>query len=114
MNWTPQPADDKRMPKVCAYVEIHEGSPEYIDATQRFKEKLGQSKVTITKVQRVQNPGEYMRNQSLKTSWETMHAMNVTERVLFHGTRKENIDIICATGFNRIFAADANGKNNDD
>ena len=67
-------------------------------------------KVSIIKVQRVQNPGEYMRNQRLKTSWQTTHAMDVTERVLFHGNKRENIDIICATGFNRIFAADANGK----
>ena len=95
---------------MCAYIEVAEGTPEYNEATHRFKQTLGSSKVTIVKVQRVQNPGEYMRYEALKASWRQTTEGNVKEEIVFHGTKKANIEPISKTGFNRIFAAEANGK----
>ena len=112
-TWTAQPTDDKGNPKVCAYIEVKEGTAEYNDATQHFKQTLGKNKdkVTISRVQRIQNPGEYMRYEALKTIWSQTTGADVKEEMLFHGTKKDSLDLICQTGFNRIFAADANGKN---
>ena len=33
----------------------------------------------------------------------------IKEKELFHGTKLESIESICAHGFNRSFAAEANG-----
>lgn len=109
-NWTSQPNDDNGKPKVCAYIEVAEGTTEYDQATHRFKQTLGSCKVTIVKVQRVQNPGEYMRYEALKASWRQTTEGNVKEETVFHGTKRANIEPISKTGFNRIFAAEANGK----
>ena len=96
---------------MCAYIEVAEGTPEYSEATHRFKQTLGSYKVTIVKVQRVQNPGEYMRYEAIKTSWRLATDQgNVKEETVFHGTKRANIEPISKTGFNRIFAAEANGK----
>ena len=112
-TWTAQPTDDKGNPKVCAYIEVKEGTAEYDDATQHFKQTLGKNKdkVTISRVQRIQNPGEYMRYEALKTIWRKTTGADVKEEMLFHGTKKDSLDLICQTGFNRIFASEANGKN---
>ena len=112
-SWTAQPTDDKGNPKVCAYVDVMEGTTEYTEATQHFKQTLEKSKdkVTISRVKRIQNPGEYMRYEALKTSWRQTTGADVKEEMLFHGTKKESLDLICQTGFNRIFAAEANGTN---
>ena len=112
-TWTVQPTDDKGNPKVCAYVEVKEGTAEYNEATQHFKQTLGKNKdkVTIFRVQRIQNPGEYMRYEALKTIWRQTTGADVKEEMLFHGTKKDSLDLICQTGFNRIFASEANGKN---
>ena len=91
------------------YFEVPLHSSEYHEATYRFFETLGSNKCNIIKVQRVQNPSEYTRYQSLKTSWRSQKPI---ERDLFHGSKKESISSICANGFNRGYAADANGKVN--
>ena len=95
---------------MCAYIEVAEGTPEYDEATHRFKQTLGSYKVTIVKVQRVQNPGEYRRYEAIKASWRQNAEGNVKEETVFYGTKKANIEPISKTGFNRIFAAEANGK----
>ena len=112
-TWTAQPTDDKGNPKVCAYIEVKEGTAEYNDATQHFKQTLGKNKdkVTISRVQRIQNPSEYMQYEALKTIWRQTTGADVKEEMLFHGTKKDSLDLICQTGFNRIFASEANGKN---
>ena len=95
---------------MCAYIEVAEGTPEYDEATHHFKQTLGLYNVTIAKVQRVQNPGEYMRYEAIKACWHQTTEGNVKEETVFHGTKRANIEPISKTGFNRIFAAEANGK----
>ena len=96
--------------EVVHYVNISTKSSEYKKATSLFLETLGESHhhYEIVKVCRIQNPAEYMRYQSVKTTW--LSQGSVKEKELFHGTKKDNIKSICSTGFNRGFAAECNGK----
>ena len=109
-EWTPQPCDSQGTPKIVHFETISKFSSEYAQATKRFNETLNAVNCTIVSVQRIQNPGEYSRYQSLKTSWESIHGQGVVkEKELFHGTKEESVVPICSQGFNRIFAADNNG-----
>ena len=98
------------MSKVVHYAEISSKSSEYKEATTLFLETLGEShhKYKIVKVCRIQNLGEYTRYQSVKRTW--LRHGEVKEKELFHGTKKDNIESICSTGFNRGFATESNGK----
>ncbi len=111
-EWSPQPCDSQGIPKIVYFETIQKHDPEYARATQRFLETLDNVPCTIESVKRVQNPGEYSRYQSLKSSWESIHGRSgvIKEKELFHGTKEESVNLICAQGFNRIFAADNNGK----
>ena len=110
-EWIPQPCNSQGIPKIVHFETIHKHNPEYTTATQRFFETLDNIPCTVLSVKRVQNPGEYSRYQSLKTSWESIHGRGVIkEKELFHGTKEDSMELICAQGFNRIFAADNNGK----
>ena len=101
---------DAMMSKVVHYADISTKSSEYKKATALFLETLGESchNYEIVKVHRIQNLGEYTRYQSVKRTW--LRYGNVKEKELFHGTKKDNIESICSTGFNRSFAAESNGK----
>lgn len=95
--------------EVVTFIDIPETSDEYNKATNRFLDTIG-VQCDISKVQRVQNPSEFTRYQSLKKSWVMLHGVGcVTEKELFHGTKKENLTPICSTGFNRGYAAESNG-----
>ena len=97
--------------KVVHFESIDATSNEYALATGRFFETKGNSNYEIVMLQRIQNPSEYTRYQTLKKTWVMLHGQgSVMERDLFHGTKKESVDPICSKGFNREFAADANGK----
>ena len=110
LDYPPEWDHDAMTSKVVHYVNISTKSSEYKKATTLFLETLGESrhKYEIVKVQRVQNPAEYMRYQSVKRTW--LSQGSVKEKELFHGTKKDNIESICSTGFNRSFAAESNGK----
>ena len=108
MEWSVQPLDQAGKPLTCAFLDVNEYSQEFKDATQRFTETMGGSKFTIVRVQRIQNPQEYYRYLGLKATWQSTGRI-MHERELFHGTKVESISAICASGFNRNFAADANG-----
>ena len=95
--------------EVVSFYDVAENSDEYVKATKRFNDTIG-NKVVITQVQRIQNPAEYTRYQSLKNTWTMLHGQSsVSEKELFHGTKRDKIEPICSTGFNRGYAADSNG-----
>lgn len=95
---------------VVTFFDVDELSTEYTSATKRFNETIG-SNVIITRVQRIQNPSEYARYQSLKKTWRMLHGKgSVHEKELFHGTKRDKVEPICSTGFNRGYAADSNGE----
>lgn len=110
MEWSHQPKDPSGKSQTCAFVDVNSYSQEFKDATQRFTETMDGSfsKFTIIRVQRVQNPQEYYRYLGLKASWQSTGRV-IHEKELFHGTKLESISAICSSGFNRNFAAEANG-----
>lgn len=69
----------------------------------------GNIKFTIVQVQRIQNPNEYAKHCSLRETLRKKYRKQVLEKHLFHGTKKDSVPDIAHQGFNRIFAADANG-----
>lgn len=92
------------------HVPVPFHSSEYITATENLLATMGNAKHDVVSVKRVQNPAEYTRYMSLKTTWDTLHGPRVVkERELFHGTGVSSVNPICSTGFNRSYAADANG-----
>uniref|UniRef100_A0A1X7SHA1 Poly [ADP-ribose] polymerase n=1 Tax=Amphimedon queenslandica TaxID=400682 RepID=A0A1X7SHA1_AMPQE len=94
--------------EVVSFFDVNELSDEYTAATKRFNETIG-SNVIITRVQRIQNPSEYARYLSLRNTWRMLHGKgSVHEKELFHGTKRDKIEPICSTGFNRGYAADSN------
>ena len=104
-EWSPQPSGT-----VLHLENVSSASPEYTQATKRFLETLEGAKCTIVSVKRIQNPGEYLKYMGLKASFEAIFKKGVIkEKELFHGTKLESIESICAHGFNRSFAAEANG-----
>ena len=105
-TWT-QPMDGD---KTCHLYEVPEGTDEFTDATKEFCEKMGTLKFTIVKVQRVQNPNIYACYDALRRTLRRKYSKAVVERRLFHGTKFASIEPITHQGFNRNFAADANGK----
>ena len=96
--------------KTCHLYEVPEGTDEFTDATKEFCEKMGPLKFTIAKVQRVQNPNIYACYDALRRALRRKYGKAVVERRLFHGTKPASIEAITHQGFNRNFAADANGK----
>ena len=110
-TWVPQPEEGGR-PKPSHMFEVDAGSTEFQDAVKEFELSMTRLKYTIVAVKRIQTPNEYMKHCALRQSMQQKHGKKVQERRLFHGTRQESINAIAVQGFNRIFAADANGKCN--
>ena len=109
MTWEEQPKEGGRA-KACHKFDVLAGTPEYQDAVREFEATIQSTKYTIIKVQRIQNPNEYAKHCSFRETLQQKHAKKVEERRLFHGTRLDSVDAIAHQAFNRIFAADANGK----
>merc|ERR1719502_2494442 len=111
-------AVDDRGP--VAYVEVDPRSKEYADAITAFKATLPDARATVSKLERVQNPGMWqayrVRRHALLCR-EDDRARDNLPRVpldqleiagdgawLFHGTDADTLRKICAAGFNRSFA----------
>ena len=109
-TWEPQPEEGGR-PKPCHMFEVNAGTAEFQEAVKEFEQTMTTLKYTIVGVKRVQNPNEYVRHCAFRAALQQKYGkMKVEERHLFHGTREDSIYAIAVQGFNRIFAADANGK----
>ena len=110
LDYPPEWHRDAMTCEVVHKANVSTKSSEYKKATSVFLETLGESRhqYEIVRVRRIQNPAEYMRYQSVKRTW--LSQGSVKEKVLFHGTKKDNIESICSNGFNRSFAAESNGK----
>ena len=107
-----------------AYVEVDPRSKEYADAIAAFRATLPKSRATVSKLERVQNPGmwqAYRVRRHAMLCREDDRARDNLHRVerdkaeiagdgawLFHGTDADTLRKICATGFNRSFAGYAN------
>ena len=108
-TWQKQPKEGGK-PVPCHKFDVPTGSAEYKDAIREFEATIRNANCTIIKVQRIQNPSEYAKHASFQQILQQKYGKKVEERRLFHGTRMDSIEAISYQGFNRIFAADANGK----
>ena len=90
--------------------DVPQSSSEHTEALENFHKTINQA-VTIISLQRIQNPGLYRTHAALEeTICDKYSKQKVDVRRLFHGTSEASIKAIAAQGFDRIFAADANGK----
>ena len=101
-HWAPMPRPDMTVHTV----QLHPGSTEYQDVVNKFQ--VTATGVTITKIERVQNPHLYQSYMVRKRKMDKDIGGN-SERQLFHGTNSNNIISINAQGLNRSFAG-VNGK----
>ena len=86
------------------------GTQEYQDAIKEFEDTVKQHySVTIVEVKRVQNRNEYAKHIALEQAISRKHGKPVVTKRLFHGSKQESLELIAVQGFNRNFAADANG-----
>ena len=108
-TWEPQPEEGGR-PIPCHMFVVTAGTAEFQGAVKEFEQTMAGFKYTIVDVRRVQNPNEYVRHCAFRAALQQKYGKKVEERHLFHGTREDSINAIAVQGFNRIFAADANGE----
>ena len=93
-------------------VEVKEGTPEYQTALKRFHETI-KVQVSIEKLERIQNPNLYNLHVTLKDVIARKYGKNTVEvKQLFHGLKEGAVNDVMTTGFNRSFAATANGMVN--
>ncbi|XP_070813176.1 protein mono-ADP-ribosyltransferase PARP14-like [Pituophis catenifer annectens] len=86
-------------------VPLQPTAGEYKDVEKKFR--TGCPKVTIEKIERVQNPYLWRAYQVKKKEIDTKNGHEKNERTLFHGTPHSTLVPIYQTGFNRSYA----GKN---
>ncbi len=104
-------ASGKRDQEPMTMIEVYSGTPEYVEAVKEFEESLTKRgvKYSIEKVGRIENMIEYAKHVALKDSIKVKHKKEPLVKRLFHGSKQENLELIAVRGFNRNFAADANG-----
>ncbi|NXI51600.1 PAR14 polymerase, partial [Chloroceryle aenea] len=83
-------------------VELKPGTREYRDVQERFLKTCQTFK--IEKIERVQNPYFWKAYQIKKHEMDDKNGNRNNERLLFHGTSKESLNLINNYGFNRSYA----------
>ena len=94
--------------------DVDSTSDEYALAVKEFNQSLERTsiKVDIEKLERIESVNKYKVHIALEDSirGKHMYKKQVPVRRLFHGTKQDSIKEISVQGFNRIFAAEANGE----
>ena len=109
-TWEPQPQEAGGKPETMHMFEVASGSAEYREALKRFQETIGSTTVQVVKLERIQNPNEYHKHNALfETVSQKHHNKKIEMKQLFHGCREDSVLPIATQGFNRNFAAEANG-----
>ena len=93
--------------------DVPQGSLEYDKALEIFSKTTDLSTVTVVSLKRVQNPNEYRKHVAFLEAIERKYAhqrKKVDVRRLFHGCKEDAINFIAVQGFNRNYAATANGE----
>ncbi|NXP49794.1 PAR14 polymerase, partial [Heliornis fulica] len=83
-------------------VQLNPETREYRDVQEKFQ-KTCQS-LQIEKIERVQNPFFWKTYQIKKREIDKKNGNSNNERLLFHGTSKESLNLINNYGFNRSYA----------
>ena len=109
-TWEPQPQEAGGKLETMHMFEVASGSAEYQEALKRFHETIGSTTVQVVKLERIQNPNEYRKHSTLfEAISQKHHNKKIEVKQLFHGCKEDSVKPIATQGFNRNFAADANG-----
>ena len=103
-NWCVQPKESSGNEKEVHLVELDPTSNEYNKVAEGIRKTAA---ISITKIERVQNPGLYKAYVVKKDQMEQKNGAN--EKLLFHGTAQESCSSISTFGFNRSYCG-KNGK----
>ena len=109
ISWQPQPVEDGQE-KPCHMFNVAINTEEHLAAVKEFEATMLGMEYTIISLHRIQNPNEYTKHLSFLEVLKRKYAGHVHQQYLFHGTSGKSVQAIAHQGFNRIFAADANGK----
>ena len=104
LNWCVQPKESSGNEKEVHLVELDATSNEYNKVAEGIRKTAS---ISITKVERVQNPGLYKAYVVKKEQMEQKNGAN--EKLLFHGTAQGSCSSISTFGFNRSYCG-KNGK----
>ena len=96
--------------KQCHMVSVASHTEEYRSALKEFKETMYRMEFSILSLERIQNSNEYTKHCAFLDVLKRKYGGQVLIKRLFHGTSTSSVQAIAHQGFNRIFAADANGK----
>ena len=107
--WQPIPLENGEE-KSCHLFTVPSGTEEYEIAVKEFRETMYGKKFTIVKLERIQNFNEYSKQCAFLDVLKRKYSGDVLMKRLFHGTSSLSVEAIAHQGFNRIFAADANGE----
>ena len=94
----------------CQMLTVSVDSEEYESALIEFKETMCGRLCSIVDLKRIQNFNEYAKHCAFLDVLKRKYGGQVVLKRLFHGTSIHSIEAIAHQGFNRIFAADANGR----
>ncbi|KAK2532667.1 protein mono-ADP-ribosyltransferase PARP14 isoform X1 [Columba livia] len=83
-------------------VKLKPETREYRDVQEKFLKTCLSFK--IEKIERIQNPFFWKAYQIKKCEMDNKNGNRNNERLLFHGTNKESLDLINNYGFNRSYA----------
>ena len=91
-------------------IDVPASDSEYKDVLQEFNNTI-RRKVSIVSLKRVENHTVYIQHRSFleAITQKYPHKDAIVIKRLFHGSRESSIAPIYNQGFNRNFAADANG-----
>ncbi|GLV39620.1 hypothetical protein CBL_08313 [Carabus blaptoides fortunei] len=102
-GWDPIPANHENY-----FVTLDTTHREYIEIMNLFHSKMPRSRSKISRIERVQNPYLMGRYQMKKSELKT-RVKNVEEKLVFHGTKKVNVESICKDNFNWRFNGQGTG-----
>ena len=104
LNWCVQTKESSGNEKEVYLVELDATSNEYNKVAEGIRKPAS---ISITKIERVQNPGLYKAYVVKKDQMEQKNGAN--EKLLFHGTAQGSCSSISTFGFNRSYCG-KNGK----
>ena len=107
-TWESEPLEDGK-PVTMHMFPVPAGSTEYQDAIKEFTDTI-RKQPTIIEVKRIQNRSEYEKHLVFRDTIFRKHNKPVAVKRLFHGSGEDSLKQIAHQGFNRNFAATANGK----
>ena len=106
--WQPLPVE-KGEKKACHLFKVSSNTKEYENAVKEFRQTMYGIKFTVVSLERIQNFDEYSKHCAFLDVLKRKYNGDVLVKRLFHGTSLLSVEAIAHQGFNRIFAADANG-----